>query len=216
MRFICGCSVAVLGLAAAVAQDPQAPQAPSQEEANTLRQQPVPTQFRSRPDELPLRGFVEAGVTVFDLTTDVGGEVGDVSDTETAGTLRGGVVFVDRAALEVDYSLFATGDDAVVVGGEGGGPLTVVRGEPDSLTSLFARGDLPLGERWSVHGRVGFSRFDVESEGVTEFDDDNGVAFGVGTQLSFGPGAGLRFDYTRLELNDTSADAATLVFGYRF
>ncbi len=163
---------------------------------------------------LPLAGFVEAGVTVFDLTTDAG-DLGEFTNSETAGTLRGGVVFFDRAALEVDYSLFSTGDDIVLASSEGGGPLTVVRGEADSLTSLFARGDVPLFERFSVHGRVGFARLDVE-DADSVLDDDNGVAFGVGARWGITGGAGLRLDYTRIELDDSSADAGTLVFSYAF
>ena len=74
---------------------------------------------------------------------------------------------------------------------------------------LYAVGILPLGERFDLHGRVGYQTTEVGTP-IGDFDDD-GIGYGVGATWRVTPGLGIRADYTRLEGEDEAqADAISV------
>lgn len=74
---------------------------------------------------------------------------------------------------------------------------------------LYAVGILPLGERFDLHGRVGYQTTEVGTP-IGDFDDE-GIAYGAGATWRVTPGFGIRGDWTRMEGDgETEADALSI------
>jgi OmpA-OmpF porin, OOP family len=99
----------------------------------------------------------------------------------------------------------------------------------DGRLALDARGailsaiaSLPLHERWSLFGKVGWSYYDVreiaendgERETASESDDD--FAWGLGTAVKIGAGWSIRFEYEAVEVSEGEFDTLTLSGTLRF
>jgi hypothetical protein len=72
---------------------------------------------------------------------------------------------------------------------------------------IYAMGILPVSPSFDLHGRVGFQTSEIDTP-LGDFDDD-GVGYGVGATWRLG-GFGIRGDYTRMEGDDTEADAISI------
>ncbi len=81
----------------------------------------------------------------------------------------------------------------------------------------FVRARAPLGDGFSVHARAGYGWFESEASfgGLTVSDDESGFGYGVGAEWMFAGPNGLRFDYTRFNLDD-DVNTWTLTYVRRF
>ena len=116
--------------------------------------------------------YVGAGYTHYDTDSgDIGGVTGRV-----------GYRFNPNFAVEGEGTFGVEDDDTV---------------ELEHAVGAYAVGILPLGQRFDLHGRVGYQQ--------TEFDtplggaDADGLAYGVGATFNVTERFGVRADYTRLE-----------------
>jgi hypothetical protein len=78
---------------------------------------------------------------------------------------------------------------------------------------VFAVARAPLGEGFTVLGRVGYadSKFEVGSSS----DSGGGVAYGVGAQYDFGVN-GVRADYTKYDFDGTDGDSFAISYVRKF
>jgi outer membrane immunogenic protein len=81
----------------------------------------------------------------------------------------------------------------------------------------FVRARAPLGDGFSVHARAGYGWFETEGSmgGVTVTEDESGFGYGVGAEYMFAGPNGVRFDYTRFNLDD-DVNTWTLTYVRRF
>lgn len=78
--------------------------------------------------------------------------------------------------------------------------------ELDRAYGAYVRAILPVGERFDLHGRVGYNTSEFSTP-LGDVDGD-GVAYGVGATFNVSQRFGVRADYTRLE-----GDLETDTFG---
>jgi OmpA-OmpF porin, OOP family len=141
--------------------------------------------------------YVGAGVGKATTEIDDDGTTEFDSD-DTAFRVFGGYNFNQHFALEAAYFDGGAPEETVIA-------VPGARGTIDiSTTGLIASvlGRVPVGEIFSVYGKVGLASFDNELKGrvngdvVTEADDsDDGVAYGVGAAFNIGPSFELRAEY---------------------
>jgi len=91
----------------------------------------------------------------------------------------------------------------------------------DSIFGVFAKANLPLGERFNAFARVGYAAGEVELStdvegGVTLSDTADGVGYGVGASFDFTPQIYVRGDFTRYDFEGADIDAAMAGVGFRF
>lgn len=79
---------------------------------------------------------------------------------------------------------------------------------------VFAVARAPLGEGFSVLGRVGYADGKVEAGGTS--DSGGSVAYGVGAQYDFDGANGVRLDYTKYDFDGTDGDGWTLSYVRKF
>jgi hypothetical protein len=155
------------------------------------------------------------GVAVGDSDTDAQCQVPEWSSScksETDGyEAFGGFQFNDYFALEASYVDYGR---LVVI------PLLAVGFAPDGhATSITAKGIVPLSERFSLFGKAGMSRWELESGG---FDSDrarpqNGtdptLAVGVDFIIDV---FGVRAQFSRTDFGGLDVEFASLGFMLRF
>ena len=78
---------------------------------------------------------------------------------------------------------------------------------------VFAVARAPLGEGFTVLGRVGYA--DAKFEAGSASDSGGGVAYGVGAEYGFGVN-GVRLDYTKYDFDGTDGDAIALSYVRKF
>lgn len=78
---------------------------------------------------------------------------------------------------------------------------------------VFAVARAPLGEGFSVLGRVGYADAKFDAGGGSE--SGGGVAYGVGAEYGMGAN-GVRLDYTKYDFDGTDGDAWTLSYVRKF
>jgi opacity protein-like surface antigen len=128
--------------------------------------------------------YAGAGYTQFDYD---GGDVGGL-------TGRLGYRFNPNFAAEGEGS-FGVDDDSNL--------------ELNHNLGAYAVAILPVAPNFDVHGRLGYQTTEVDTP-LGEVDDD-GIAYGAGATWRPGGGRfGIRADYTRLEGDDSDADAISL------
>ena len=91
----------------------------------------------------------------------------------------------------------------------------------NSIFGVYAKANLPLGEKFNAFARVGFAVGEIEASidfdgGSSETFTEEGVAFGVGGTFDFTPQIYARGDYTRYDLDDFESDAFMAGVGFRF
>ncbi len=133
--------------------------------------------------EMTAKPYINAGVTQH-----------HTSNTDTASiTGRFGADFNKNFALEAEGGFGVTNDTVL-------GAKLKQRGD----LGAYAVGKLPIDEKFSVLGRLGYHETWAQAKsGTTTVKDNNGsFAAGVGAQYMFDEKNGIRGDYTRFTEND--------------
>ncbi|MCI4645116.1 MAG: porin family protein [Hyphomonadaceae bacterium] len=163
-----------------------------------------------------------AGLALPAVAQDTGfyGDVGYtyvMTDTDDADvdigaiTGHGGWEFSPNFAVEGEVSV-GIQDDEVSVGG------TNVDVSMNYLIGAFGRAQLPVGDQIVVFARAGLVNAEIEAEagGFSESQSESGAGYGVGAEFMLDAVNGVRFDYTRYDIEDLEADALTLAYKRRF
>jgi len=131
----------------------------------------------------------------------VGGEVGkfDIGDDDdTAFKITGGYQINRTFAAEVSYGSFFD---------KGGVELTGFE--------LVGVASFPLGNKFSVYGKLGFLMWEADA-GVGGSEDGTDLTFGLGVQYDVTNKLGLRAGWQRYDIDDTDADLFSIGLIYRF
>jgi OOP family OmpA-OmpF porin len=134
---------------------------------------------------------------------------------DTAGKLFAGWRFLRYLAAEVSYIDYGEAKATSVVPGAPASGTSKVK-----AAGISALGILPIGERYSILGRLGLldTRTRTQVSGAvaaTEDDNDTQMHVGIGALYEFGRGGwGMRVEYERL--NDSKIDLFSLGAQYRF
>lgn len=151
--------------------------------------------------------YVGAGVgtAALELDTDeaIPGFKFDADDT--AFKVFGGYNINPYFALEATY--FDGGDPEETLLASPTNRATIDIGLSGLVASVIGR--VPLGEMFSVYGKLGFASYDVEINGRLNGDviaedegSDEDVAYGLGAALSIGPSFELRAEYEAISIAD--------------
>lgn len=147
--------------------------------------------------------FESAGLDVTDVTT-------TIDDSDTGFGAGGGYQFNDNFALEfayVDLGSTAYRFSATVSNGTDEADADVELASSADGPVLSALAILPIGERFSVFGRVGFSLMnatgtahitvDGADDRVSQSSQKSDPMFGVGAEYSFGKHFAVRLSWDR-------------------
>jgi len=129
----------------------------------------------------------------------VGADVGNAdfgSEDDTAIRVLGGYQINRNFAAELGYS-----------------QLLDKGGVEVSAFELVGIGLFPLGNRFSIFGKLGFANVDVETPGTSQ--DRTELTYGVGVQYDLTPRFGLRGQWQRYD-TDTEVDVLSVGVTYRF
>ena len=160
-------------------------------------------------------GFGETAVEVNDIY-DLGLKF---DDSGTTWKILGGYKFMKYFAAELEYIDVGDAEDSWR---EEDGPYFAEADATIGLSGFNASavGILPLGEKFSVFGKLGFIMWDAdfELEGDTnlpEFegvdlsdkgtDDGTDISWGIGAGFDFTDNFGVRLEYQSFEIEDTDA-----------
>lgn len=135
-------------------------------------------------------------------------KVDDISGRETSAGAFVGYNFHQNFAVEGGYRRLADYDINVLTGGGfAGGSVKV------DQAHLSLVGSLPVGESFSVYGRLGLNRLEgkIRSAGFSESDSSTKALYGVGVSYAFNPQVS-----ARLEVQKPSSDATNLSAGVSF
>ena len=125
------------------------------------------------------------------------GQTDAENEEDTGFKIFGGYQFHRNIAAELGYGL-----------------LFDKSGVEITSLELTAVGIFPLGNQFSLFGKLGFARVEAESNfGST---DDTALTFGFGAQYDIGRNLGLRLGWQRYEIEDTDVDFISLGALWRF
>jgi opacity protein-like surface antigen len=127
-------------------------------------------------------------------------------------TLRGGYDFNEYFGVEGE-ALIGLGEESETVLGIN------VDSSLNYGLGVYAKGQYPITDAVSVHGRVGYVWAEVEASaaGLSVSDDEDGVGYGVGAQYAFNGLNAVRADYTLYDFgNDADADGWSVSYVRRF
>lgn len=162
---------------------------------------------------------IDAELSLLGLTSST-----STDDTDTGWKAFAGYRFMDYLAVEGAYTNFgeATANSIVTA------PLAGVvntKLETDAWT-LSALGILPLGDRFSLFGRVGvnFWNIDVSATGTgggvtataSDSDDGTDMVYGVGAAYNFTNKLGVRGEWERYEFDDADIDFLSAGISWNF
>jgi OOP family OmpA-OmpF porin len=128
-----------------------------------------------------------------------GAEVGNAdfgSDDDTAIKVLGGYQVTPNVAAEVAYSMLYD---------KGGAEVNALE--------LVGVGMFPLANQFSVFGKLGFARVEVETRFGS--DDEIELTYGIGVQYAASPRLGIRGGWQRYDTDD-EVDLLSIGFIYRF
>lgn len=131
---------------------------------------------------------------------------------------HGGYNFTDFLSVEGEVAV-GIQDEDVSVGDVD--PIDVSVGL-NYLIGAYGRVQAPLSENFTVFARAGVVNAELEAEasagGVTasESESETGAGYGVGGEFRFDAVNGVRFDYTRYDIEDLEADAFTIAYSRKF
>jgi len=162
--------------------------------------------------------YVGAGVGKANIELDeVDGFKFDSDDT--AFKVFGGYNFNQYFAVEAAYFDGGEPEEAVIV-------VPGFRGTVDAgLTGLIASavGRLPLGDMFSVYGKLGLVSYDVEVKGRANGDvvyeregSEDDVSYGVGAAFNLGPSFELRAEYEAIAIDDGDYNLLTVQGLFKF
>ncbi len=128
------------------------------------------------------------------------------------------------AELEGSFGIADEDETVLVATPNGGAPIPVeVSAGIDHSLAAFAVGRMAVGNRINALGRVGYHTTKIGASGsnggvsMGASESFDGVAYGVGVEYDLDAVNGLRFDYTRYELEEGStSDALAATFLRRF
>lgn len=91
----------------------------------------------------------------------------------------------------------------------------------NSIFGVFAKANLPLGERFNAFARAGYAagEFEISTDGEDGFSDSDtadGVGYGVGASFDFTQQIYVRGDITRYDFDGDAIDSAMAGVGFRF
>ena len=90
------------------------------------------------------------------------------------------------------------------------------------LVGAYGKASYPLVETVSVYARAGIVNAELEAEvsgpggSASATESDTGYALGLGADAFLGDHGGIRFDYTRYDIEDLEADAFSIGYKFRF
>lgn len=133
-------------------------------------------------------------------------------DSDTAFRIFGGYQFNKNFAAELGYNEF--GEAKASAGG------VSVTGEAKGF-DLVAVGILPLNEKFSVFGKLGWHMSDVDvssNVGVSESESNSDFTYGIGLQYNFSRNLGVRAEYQQFKKvgEDTDVDVMSIGVVYKF
>ena len=143
----------------------------------------------------------------------IGGALGQSSfDVECAGTtscddsdsswkIFGGYQFNKHFAVEFGYADLGETTASVPVP-----PFNVNIAFESTVWDLVAVGSLPIGDRFSIFGKVGLYMADTEVNGsaaglgsLSESDDNTDLTYGIGARYDFTRNLGVRLEWQRYQ-----------------
>lgn len=160
--------------------------------------------------------YMGAGAGATKLDDDSFGDI-DLDDSDTGFKVFGGYSFNQNFAVEASYFDFgeASGSFEDFVG-------TVNFDVGISGFNASVVGTLPVGDMFSLYGRLGYASYDVDAHatiiGVGSGDaseSDSDMTYGVGGELSFGQ-FGMRLEYEAINLDQGDANMISLSGLFRF
>ena len=133
----------------------------------------------------------------------VGADVGSfdsdaVNDDDTAFKILGGYQINRNIAAEFAYGQLLD---------KGGVEITAWE-----LSGIYS---FPLGNKFSIFGRLGFAMWDADA-GAAGSDDGTDLLFGAGVQYDLTNKLGIRGQWTRYDVADEDADLFSIGLIYRF
>jgi OOP family OmpA-OmpF porin len=133
-------------------------------------------------------------------------------DSDTAWKILGGYRFNRNLAAELGYT-----DLGEVSAGDGG--ANTITAEATAF-ELVAVGSWPVSNEFSVYGKVGVFRWDVDATGTgmfagSESDSGTDLTFGVGVQYDFTKQLGVRGEWQRYAA-DEDIDVISIGVVFRF
>lgn len=161
-----------------------------------------------------------AGAGVGKATIELDDEDGFGFDSDdTAFKVFGGYNFNQYFAIEAAYFDGGAPEETVIsVPGARG---TVEVGTTGLIASVLGR--VPLGDMFSLYGKLGFASYDAEVKGrvngnvVAEEDgSDDDVAYGVGAAFNLGPSFELRAEYEAISISDGDFNMLTVNGLFKF
>jgi OOP family OmpA-OmpF porin len=139
-------------------------------------------------------------------------EVEEFKGSDTAFKLYGGYAFNDYFGVEVAYVDAGTQSDNV-------GPLHIENESSGIIASALVH--LPIGERFSLFGKLGYAFYDAASKArlgdrvVSESESDEDLTYGVGLELAVAGGLGLRAEYEVIDVSEGDFDVVSAGVLYR-
>lgn len=143
---------------------------------------------------------------------------GTVDGKDTGFKLYGGYQLNRNFALEAGYVDLGEVSYSGTFDGE---PVTNGQIETSGL-NLSAVGILPVGQSFSLFGKVGLFIWESEANDLTggapfrSTADDTDVSFGLGASFDFGRNFSLRGEWERFDLSGSDVDLLSVGFAYRF
>jgi hypothetical protein len=119
----------------------------------------------------------------------------------TATSVFGGYSFTDRFAVEAAYVNLGT---AVATDIASSTEYNV----PATLMSVSAVGTLPMGQVFSLYGKLGVGQSKV---GETSPETNTGVVYGIGGLFNVGQRAGIRVGYDSFKVGSTTPVASSTI-----
>jgi OOP family OmpA-OmpF porin len=162
--------------------------------------------------------YVGAGVGKATIELDDEDGFGFDSD-DTAFKVFGGYNFNQYFAIEAAYFDGGAPEETVIsVPGARG---TIEVGTTGLIASVLGR--VPLGDMFSLYGKLGFASYDAEIKGrvngnVVAEDDgsDDDVAYGVGAAFNLGASFELRAEYEAISISDGDFNMLTVNGLFKF
>jgi OmpA-OmpF porin, OOP family len=161
-----------------------------------------------------------AGAGVGKATIELDDEDGFGFDADdTAFKVFGGYNFNQYFAIEAAYFDGGAPEETVIsVPGARG---TIEVGTTGLIASVLGR--VPLGDMFSLYGKLGFASYDAEIKGrvngnvvIEEDGSDDDVAYGVGAAFNLGASFELRAEYEAISLSDGDFNMLTVNGLFKF
>ncbi|HEY5759592.1 MAG TPA: porin family protein [Steroidobacter sp.] len=162
--------------------------------------------------------YVGAGVGTATIELDEQDDFSFDSD-DTAFKVFGGYNFNPYFVIEAAYFDGGAPEETVIVvpGFRG----TVEAGTTGLIASVIGRA--PIGDIFSLYGKLGFASYDVEIKGRVNGDvvsedegSDDDVTYGVGAAFNFGPSFELRAEYEAISISDGDFNLLTVNGLFKF